>query len=37
MKSPVIKRSVVIDGHKTSISLEDTFWSSLKAIAHTQG
>ena len=33
MKSQVIKRSVVIDGHKTSISLEDPFWSSLKAIA----
>ncbi|MGC1858627.1 MAG: ribbon-helix-helix domain-containing protein, partial [Pseudolabrys sp.] len=27
----------MIDGHKTSISLEDAFWSSLKAIAHTQG
>ena len=37
MKSPVIKRSVVIDGHKTSISLEDAFWSSLKAIAHAEG
>ncbi|MGB8174330.1 MAG: ribbon-helix-helix domain-containing protein, partial [Pseudolabrys sp.] len=30
MKSQVIKRSVMIDGHKTSISLEDAFWSSLK-------
>ena len=37
MKSQVIKRSVVIDGHKTSISLEDPFWSSLKAIAQAQG
>jgi hypothetical protein len=37
MKSQVIKRSVVIDGHKTSISLEDAFWSSLKAIAQAQG
>ena len=37
MKSQVVKRSVVIDGHKTSISLEDAFWSSLKAIAQTQG
>ena len=37
MKSPVIKRSVVIDGHRTSISLEDAFWSSLKAIAQAQG
>ncbi|MGC1917117.1 MAG: ribbon-helix-helix domain-containing protein, partial [Pseudolabrys sp.] len=30
MKSQVIKRSVKIDGHKTSICLEDAFWSSLK-------
>ena len=37
MKSPVIKRSVIIGGHKTSISLEDAFWSSLKAIAQAQG
>ena len=37
MKSQVIKRSVVIDGHKTSISLEDAFWSSLKAIAQAEG
>ena len=37
MKSPVIKRSVKIDGHKTSICLEDAFWSSLKAIAQAQG
>jgi predicted DNA-binding ribbon-helix-helix protein len=33
MKSPVIKRSIVIAGHKTSISLEDAFWHSLKEIA----
>ena len=33
MKSAVIKRSVVIGGHKTSVSLEDKFWGSLKAIA----
>ena len=37
MKSPVIKRSVKIDGHKTSICLEDAFWSSLKAIAQAEG
>ena len=36
MKSPVVKRSVVIDGHKTSVSLEDPFWTDLKNIAHTQ-
>ena len=33
MKSAIIKRSVIIDGHKTSISLEDAFWSDLKEIA----
>ena len=37
MKSQVVKRSVAIDGHKTSISLEEAFWTSLKAIAQTQG
>jgi len=34
MKSTVIKRSIVLDGHKTSVSLEDAFWSELKEIAH---
>jgi|SRR5262245_15204268 predicted DNA-binding ribbon-helix-helix protein len=33
MKSLVVKRSVVIAGHKTSVSLEDAFWSALKEIA----
>jgi predicted DNA-binding ribbon-helix-helix protein len=33
MKSPVIKRSIVIAGHKTSVSLEDAFWQGLKEIA----
>jgi predicted DNA-binding ribbon-helix-helix protein len=33
MKSKVIKRSVVIAKHKTSISLEDEFWMALKEIA----
>ena len=33
MKSPVIKRSIVIAGHKTSVSLEDAFWKGLKDIA----
>jgi len=32
MKSPVTKRSVVVRGHKTSVSLEDAFWNSLKEI-----
>lgn len=33
MKSPVIKRSIIIAGHKTSVSLEDAFWKGLKEIA----
>ena len=37
MQSGIIKRSVVVDGHKTSVSLEDQFWSGLKQIARAQG
>ncbi len=33
MKSPVVKRSIVIASHKTSVSLEDAFWTGLKDIA----
>jgi predicted DNA-binding ribbon-helix-helix protein len=33
LKSPVVKRSIVIAGHKTSVSLEEEFWKSLKEIA----
>ena len=33
MKSLILKRSVVIAGHRTSISLEDAFWKELKEIA----
>jgi predicted DNA-binding ribbon-helix-helix protein len=33
MKSPVVKRSIVVAGHKTSVSLEDAFWRGLKEIA----
>jgi len=36
VKSPIVKRSVVIDGHKTSVSLEDQFWNDLKEIAYVQ-
>jgi predicted DNA-binding ribbon-helix-helix protein len=31
------KRSVVIAGHRTSVSLETAFWSGLKEIAETRG
>ena len=36
MKSLIAKRSVIIDGQKTSVSLEDPFWTDLKKIAHAQ-
>ena len=37
MKSRVVKRSIVIAGHKTSVSLEDGFWNALKKIAIARG
>ena len=36
MKSLILKRSVALAGHKTSVSLEDAFWRSLKEIAAYQ-
>lgn len=33
----VVKRSVVVGGHKTSVSLEDAFWTSMKDIATRRG
>ena len=33
MKSLVVKRSTVVAGHKTSVTLEDAFWNGLKEIA----
>jgi predicted DNA-binding ribbon-helix-helix protein len=33
MKSPIIKRSIMIASHRTSISLEEPFWRGLKDIA----
>jgi len=33
MKSPIIKRSVVLNGHTTSVSVEQPFWVELKSIA----
>ena len=36
MKSPVVKRSIVVAGHKTSVSLEDQFWEGLRVIAKDQ-
>lgn len=36
MKSTIHKRSLEIAGHKTSVSLEDEFWSALKEIARDE-
>lgn len=36
MKSAITKRSVVIDGHKTSVSLEQPFWNAVREIAGAQ-
>jgi predicted DNA-binding ribbon-helix-helix protein len=33
MQSTVLKRSVVLAAHKTSVSLEDEFWKGLREIA----
>jgi predicted DNA-binding ribbon-helix-helix protein len=35
--SPIVKRSIVIAGHKTSVSVEDAFWTALKDIANSRG
>jgi predicted DNA-binding ribbon-helix-helix protein len=32
-KSMIVKRSIFIDGHRTSVSLEDAFWKGLKESA----
>ena len=37
MHSAVKKRSVVLHGHKTSVSLEDDFWVALNDIAAEKG
>jgi predicted DNA-binding ribbon-helix-helix protein len=31
--SPVAKRSIIRNGHKSSVSLEDQFWDALREIA----
>jgi predicted DNA-binding ribbon-helix-helix protein len=33
----VVKRSLVIAGHRTSVSLEDAFWRGLSRIAAERG
>ena len=34
MKSLIVKRSILLAGRKTSVSLEDEFWNALKKIAN---
>ena len=34
--SPVHKRSIVLAGHKTSVSLEDQFWDALHEISASE-
>ena len=36
LKSAIVKRSVELNGHKTSVSLEDEFWNGLRLIAEAQ-
>jgi predicted DNA-binding ribbon-helix-helix protein len=36
MTSTILKRSIVIGGRKTSVSLEDPFWTGLKQIAEAR-
>jgi predicted DNA-binding ribbon-helix-helix protein len=36
VKSMILKRSIALAGHKTSVSLEEAFWRALKDIAASQ-
>jgi predicted DNA-binding ribbon-helix-helix protein len=33
MNSPVAKRSIIVGGQKTSVSVEEAFWSGMKEIS----
>jgi predicted DNA-binding ribbon-helix-helix protein len=35
-KSAVIKRSILINGHRTSVSLENEFWRGLHDVARSK-
>jgi predicted DNA-binding ribbon-helix-helix protein len=37
MKSLIVKRSIIVAGHKTSVSLEDAFWKAVKEVATIHG
>ena len=36
-RSLISKRTIVVNGHKTSVSVETAFWEGLKAIGAAQG
>lgn len=36
-RAGIAKRSLVIAGHSTSVSLEEPFWAALKEMATTRG
>jgi len=36
MSDAIPKRSVIVAGHRTSVSLEEPFWTRLKEIAHAR-
>jgi predicted DNA-binding ribbon-helix-helix protein len=33
----IVKRSIAIAGHRTSVSLEEIFWRELKSMAEVRG
>lgn len=37
MSGPPVKRSLTLRGHRTSVSLEDEFWSAFRRIAAERG
>jgi predicted DNA-binding ribbon-helix-helix protein len=37
MKPPVMRRSILLGGRKTSVSLEWAFWSGMKEISEERG
>ena len=36
-RAGIVKHSLTIAGHRTSVSLEEAFWSALKALAGQRG
>ena len=36
MRTAPAKRTIILDGRKTSVTIEDAFWTGLKEIAHFQ-